>query len=246
MEHYSIQQWAKDNNISKDDNRIESLLEYGKLVFKNSKKFNITGLKTIEDINSKLIIDSLEPIKNINVPRGTSFADIGTGGGIPGIPISILFKEFSGLLLDSNSKRIDFVNNTIVNLKLNSITAKSVRLEEEGRSEENREQYDWVFSRAIGNPYVTIELGSPFLKVGGYLYVYSNIKDNELYPKVIEHAKDLGLSLQSKEDSKEIGISQGLLFKKESLLNNKYPRRFAVIKRDGSKFEWNTNNRTTE
>ena len=238
MEHFNINKLMGSNNISEIDKKIELLKKNAIMIYNYNKKFNLTGFKTIGDIFYKLIVDSLEPIKDLCVPRGTSFVDIGTGSGIPGIPIAIFFSGIKGLLLDSNSKRIDFIRKVVKEIEIKDVVAESVRLEEEGRSNDNRELHDWVFSRAMGNVFVTVELGSPFLKLGGYLYIYSNIKNNNLYPEVVTHASKLGLNLLNSIESKKIGIKKGLLFQKVSYLSNAYPRRFASIKRDAAKFEW--------
>ena len=238
MEHFKIDKFLENTNIFEFDNRIELLKKFAKMIYDDNRKFNLTGFKTIEDIFYKLIVDSLEPIKYLDVPRGTSFVDIGTGSGIPGIPIAVFFPETKGLLLDSNLKRIDFIRKVIREIDINDIVAESVRLEEVGKSSDNREMYDWVFSRAMGNVFVTVELGSPFLKLGGYLYIYSNIENSSLYPEVVAHASKLGLNLLNSIELKEIGIKKGLVFQKVSSLSDVYPRRFAAIKRDAAKFEW--------
>lgn len=207
------------------------MLLYTELIFKTNKKFNITGIKCVEEIAKTLIIGSIDPFRKKNVPRGTFFADIGSGAGIPGIPFAIFFEKTKGVLIESNRKKADFIQSVIKDLKIENISVICERAEDVARKASYRESFSLCLARAFAHLYVTLEIGSSFLEHGGSLYVYSNDSKISLSEDVLTHAENLGVRLLSSSESEDYGISSGMLFKKESKSCDRYPRRFAVIKR---------------
>jgi len=209
---------------------------YATLVHKRNQNFNLTGHKSPVEIINNLIIASIAPVIKLNVPRGTFFADLGTGAGIPGIPLSVFIKESKGILFDSNHKKIKFVNSASRECEINNVKGISCRIEEEGKNNLYRGVFDWVFSRAMADIYIACELGAPFLKQGGYLFLYT--KDLELAenPHVQTHISALGLKLITKTNN--TGRKQndeGLLFKMEKECPALFPRRMTAIKRESKK-----------
>ena len=175
VEHYHQETLMKYPGISTKD-KTDILEQYGHLIHETNNRFNLTGLKTIEDITNTLIISSLIPFSAINVPRGTLIADIGTGAGIPGIPLSILIKSATFTLFDATNKKIEFITDVITKLGIDNARAINGRIEELGRDELYRETFDWVVTRAMAEPFMATELGAPLLKTGGYLYLYASEK----------------------------------------------------------------------
>ena len=165
------------NNISLrtglcDQFKLSVLAEYAVAIHKENNKHNLTGHKTLPEIIENLIIGSIEPLKNIEVPRGTLFADIGTGAGIPGIPLSVYFNDCRGILFDSNQKKIRFVNKTISDFGLVNVNGIDSRVEDACRCDEYREKFDIVFTRAMSDIYTVAELSAPLLKTGGVVFLY--------------------------------------------------------------------------
>ena len=207
---------------------------YAKMINESKNRFNLTGLKTINEIQSVLITESLLPFAAINVPRGTLIADIGTGAGIPGIPLSILLEDALVTMFDATQKKIEFIKEVIKKLDINNAGAICGRVEELGKTTVYRESYDWVTTRAMADPYLVAELGAPLLKTGGYLYLYTSEKQAELNEIVINHISELGLA-ELKGEAKQSVFKTGcggLLFTKIRSTDIKYPRRINAIKRD--------------
>jgi len=170
-----IKDWTFKKNAALHPEQEERLNLYAKMIFNTNKKYNLTGLKSLESIINTLIIGSLEPLVGWNVPRGTVFADIGSGSGIPGIPIGIFFDGIKGVLFESDKKKADFILYAIKELGLSNLQVYSQRAEEMGKGVPFRESFDWVFARAFGSIYTVMELGLPFIKANGFLYIYSNL-----------------------------------------------------------------------
>ncbi len=207
---------------------------YARMIYESNSRFNLTGLKTLEEIQTVLIADSLSPFAAINVPRGTLIADIGTGAGIPGIPLSILMDSAVFTLVDATQKKIGFIKDTITKLGIKNADTICCRVEELGKNPVYRETFDWVATRAMADAYMAVELGAPLLKTGGYLYLYASEKQAELNERVTNHVADLGLS--ELKDTAKLSVLEsgcgGLLFNKIRNTDLKYPRRIQAIRRD--------------
>ena len=236
MERDIIQNWCFERKISITAEVEGKFLLLGGLINKTNQKFNLTGLKTSGEIISELIIKSIDPVCDIIVPCGTRFIDLGSGAGIPGIVLAIFFKDFSGVLIESNQKKAGFLKSALSELGLTGLEVVCERAELIARMTEYRESFDWCFARAFGKLLITIELGAPFLKTGGCLYVYSNEQPGDMTEKMLVHAGETGLCIMSHKEQVDLGLSgKGLCFKKERNIQDQYPRKFAVIKREAEK-----------
>ena len=217
-----------------NDPHMQSLMiKYSNEIFNVNKKFNLTGHKKLIDIVENLFIKSLLLLKNLNVPRGTLFADMGTGAGIPGIPLAIKYYDSKGILFDSNHKKVNFINRTSVHLGINNASAVAGRIEELCR-EDYRSSFDMVFTRAMSDIYTVTELGAPLLKVNGLLFMLSGDK-KELGDYMAEHINDLGLAQENPASIE--ADSEIIVFRKIKETDGKYPRRISVIKRMGKRWD---------
>ena len=102
-------------NLSLSENQIEQLLDFIKLLEKWNKAYNLTAIRDREAMVSLHLLDSLAITPYI---EGKKIIDIGTGAGLPGIPLAIYFPEIEFTLLDSNAKKTRFVQQAILELKL--------------------------------------------------------------------------------------------------------------------------------
>lgn len=223
-----------------DRDKAVKLIRYGELIHSENSKYNLTGHKSFEDIIHGLIIDSLTPLTFSNVPRGTSAADMGTGAGIPGIPLAILYPEIKFTLFDSNSKKIRFVDYAVNELSILNVKGICGRLEDVAREKEYREMYNIIVSRAMSDVYSAGELCSPFIKPDGYLYLYVSEKQKRLPSPAVEHLKKLSLDIipdGSTVSPLIINTSSGLLLHKTSPLADIYPRRISAIRRGAAEIE---------
>ena len=217
-----------------DKNTEASLDKYAGLLHKYNNRFNLTGLKTVEEIQEVLIAGSIFPFRAINVPRGTLMADIGTGAGIPGIPLSIIMQKASITMFDSTLKKIEFIKEAIKKLGIENASAVCGRIEELGRDSAFRECFDWVTTRAMADPFTAVELGAPLLKTGGYMYLYASEKQSKLTGKITTHLSRLGL--EELKEQKKLSVLEtecsGILLVKTGSTDLKFPRRMAAIKRN--------------
>jgi 16S rRNA (guanine527-N7)-methyltransferase len=210
------------------------------VILSENSKYNLTGHKNIDDVIHGLVIDSLSPLKFYNVPRGTSAADMGTGAGIPGIPLAVLYPEIAFTLFDSNNKKIRFIDYVLNELSISNVKCVCCRLEDAAREHGYRETFNIVVSRAMSDVYSAGELCSPFLKTGGYFYLYVSEKQKLLPSPVIEHLKNLSLDIVysgKTEIPLIIDTTSGLLLHKTSTVADIYPRRKSAIRRGAAEIE---------
>lgn len=108
-------------------------------------QINVISRKDTENFYERHVLHSLAIAKVIEFLPGTEILDIGTGGGFPGIPLSILFPECHFTLIDSIGKKIKVVNEITKELKLSNVSAAHCR------AENLEKQFDFVVSRAVTN-----------------------------------------------------------------------------------------------
>lgn len=179
-------------NINLSDEQISQFIKYYEYLVEKNKVMNLTAITAFEEVIIKHFLDSLSFVKAIDVKclAGLELIDIGTGAGFPGIPLKIAFPELNITLLDSLNKRINFLNEVINMLSLESVKAIHGRSEEFGVKEEYREKFDICVSRAVSNLSTLSEFCLPFVKVGGQFISYkAGDSDDEI--KEAEYAINL-------------------------------------------------------
>lgn len=157
---------AKMYDIELDTIALDRFNKYSELLVRWNKKFNLTAITEPDEIVIKHFIDSIICLTTINVSREAKLVDIGTGAGFPSIPMLIARPDLRCTLLDSNNKKVSFLNAVITELDLDA-EIKHVRAEDLGKDKNYREQYDISTARAVTHLRELSEYCIPFLKVGG-------------------------------------------------------------------------------
>jgi 16S rRNA (guanine527-N7)-methyltransferase len=100
------------------------------------------------------------------------FADLGSGGGVPGLVLALRWPGAAGVLVDANERRTGFLSEAVASLGLGErVGVVRARAEDVGRDPAHRGSYDLVVARGFGPPPVTAECAAPLLRVGGRLVV---------------------------------------------------------------------------
>jgi 16S rRNA (guanine527-N7)-methyltransferase len=146
-----------------------------------NSRINVISRKDFQNFYTHHVLHSLSIARVFSFGAGTSVLDVGTGGGFPGIPLSILFPEARFTLLDSIDKKIRVVSEVAAELKLSNVRPLRKRAEEEKAS------YSFVVSRAVTAfssfvPLVAknIEKRGPGADSGGIIYLKGGDLSGEL------------------------------------------------------------------
>ncbi len=126
------------------DYQVEQLISYVELLDKWNKAYNLTSVRNPHDMIIKHIMDSLMVGPLL---KGNHFIDVGTGPGLPGIPLSIAYPDKKFTLLDSLGKRVTFLKQVVYQLKLANVTPVQSRVEQY----HPEEPLDGVLSRAFSS-----------------------------------------------------------------------------------------------
>lgn len=113
--------------LSIDGQKVDQLLAFVKLIEKWNKTYNLTAIKTKQDMVRLHLLDSLTVIPYL---EGNRIIDIGTGAGLPGIPLAICLRHITFALLDSNAKKTRFVQQAVLELKLTNVQICHCRAED--------------------------------------------------------------------------------------------------------------------
>lgn len=149
-------------NIPANKNQIESLLRYLQLLTKWNTKFNLSGITDMNEMVSAHLLDSLSLNPFL---QGKHFVDVGTGAGLPGIPLAILNPEKHFTLIDSNGKKTRFLFQVKLALNLDNITIENCRIEHY----QSPQQIDMVMCRAFSSLDDTVSKTQQLLRKGSKL-----------------------------------------------------------------------------
>lgn len=200
---------------------FEFMIEYNKNV-------NLTAITEFEDVVMKHFIDSVLPFAGLDIPKGQSFIDVGTGAGFPALPLLIFRPDLRGTLCDSLQKRCVYLEKvcTEVGIEANIIHERGEVL---GRETMMRESFDFATARAVAAMPVLCEFCLPFVSVGGYFIALKSV--NEDVQAADGAIKALGGKLYKVADYKlPNGDDRRIaVVKKISQTPTKYPRSYANI-----------------
>jgi 16S rRNA (guanine527-N7)-methyltransferase len=142
---------------------------------------NVIGTKDLDRIWADHIIDSLSCLLFEPLAGDLRLADVGSGGGLPGIPVKIAKPDLRTTLIESTGKKSRFLDHVAASLSLKGLTVANARVEELAHSPDHRAAYDVTTTRAVAHLAVVVEYCVPLLKVGGHaIAMKAGIKDAEL------------------------------------------------------------------
>jgi 16S rRNA (guanine527-N7)-methyltransferase len=211
------------------EDQYRKFCRYADMMVDEKRHQNITAIREQREIWVRHFLDSA--YISLYMPQFGRLLDIGTGGGIPGIPLAILNPEYEVTLLDSEINKIRFCQEVVFELGLNC-TPVSTRAEEYSRLLPVRESFDIVTSRAMASGSMLLELSLPFVKRKGLFLALKGRNFDEEREAIERVSPVLGGSKPDFVHYEIEGEEKNLvLIDKPDLTPFSYPRRFAKIKR---------------
>ncbi|HAB66729.1 MAG TPA: 16S rRNA (guanine(527)-N(7))-methyltransferase RsmG [Firmicutes bacterium] len=219
----------KKLNIELTEDQLKKLEIYCNYLLEYNEHTNLTAIKDKEGVYLKHFYDSITFIKALDLKEYKTLLDIGTGAGFPGLVLKILYPHLEVTLLDSNNKKIKFLESLITKLNITGITLYNGRAED--YCKQKREYFDIVTGRAVSNMNILSEISLPFVKLTGYFIAMKGQNKEE-----IEDSKDAIQILGGKIENiinflLPIEESERNIIKTKKISNtpNEYPRRYEKI-----------------
>ena len=141
--------------------------QYARLLLEWNRSINLTGARTLKEVEA--LIDDADGLVEASWSGITTVIDIGSGGGLPAIPLAAAMPYVRFTLLEANTRKTAFLEHVAGTLGLANVTVAPGRAEELGHEAALREQFDRAISRAAARPEVLLELALPFVRTGGDL-----------------------------------------------------------------------------
>lgn len=138
----------------------ELLIKYLMLMVKWNRAYNLTSAQNPLEVVTRHLLDSLSVVPFL---YGNKILDVGTGAGLPGIPLAIMNPEMHFVLLDSNGKRIRFIDQVCIELELCNISTVQARVE----MLNIEVLFDSIIARAFSNLSLLWTLTSPLIRPSG-------------------------------------------------------------------------------
>jgi 16S rRNA (guanine527-N7)-methyltransferase len=184
---------AKTFGIHLDGKAIEAFELYLKELHKWNQKINLTSIRTEKGIVLKHFLDSLSV--HPYLPKYSSILDIGSGAGLPGIPLKIIHPTLEVTLIDSVRKKVDFQKHIIRMLGLKGIEAIHGRVQDKGILQNLEGRFDIALSRAFSDLRTLLILSFPFLKrEGTVIAMKGEVESKEI--KLLTEAEGIRYRLQ--------------------------------------------------
>lgn len=163
---------AAQANMTLSRAQAEKLQAYHRMLTEANARFNLTR---VDDDPAEAIdrnyLDCILPISGGWFTGAARVVDVGSGAGFPGVPLAICLPETHFILMDSLSKRVEFLSGVISALQLNA-EAVHLRAEDGARRPEYRERFDIAVARAVAPMNLLAEYLLPFVRVGGRMLAY--------------------------------------------------------------------------
>ena len=150
-----------------------ALLRFRDLLVAANASLNLTSVREPAEIERRHIAESLTVVRAIEaagrLPPGARVIDVGSGGGLPGIPLAVARPDLQVTLLEATGKKAAFLERTAAALGLSGVRVIAARAEEAAHDLAERETYDLALARAVAALATLVELTLPFVRIGGAL-----------------------------------------------------------------------------
>lgn len=201
--------------------QAELLQKYMDFLVEYNKNVNLTAITDEDEIIVKHFVDSLGAVNDI--PQGANHIDIGSGAGFPAIVLKIFRPDLKVTMVESNGKKVLFLQKLIELLGLEDIVAEKVRAEDVAHSA-RRASYDSVSARAVTELNKLTEYAIPLLKVGGALYAYKGRSEEELLRAQNAIKKLKGELVENRVYTLDGQARSLIIIKKTGVTPTEYPR----------------------
>ncbi len=221
---------AGELGLSLNERQIEQFTLYQNLLLDWNERINLTGAQSTREIQVRHFTDSLTCALVTGDLNSQSLIDVGSGAGLPGLPLKILFPQMMLVLLESVGKKGAFLQQVISELGLKDVTVISDRAESVAHDADHRQQYDWAVARAVAHLSPLLEYLLPYCRPGGHALAQKGVRASEELAEAGEAMRILGGELveQVAIRTPDQADANLIVIKKVRDTPAKYPRRVGV------------------
>ena len=165
-----LESGSKKLGIELTTQQLEQFQVYYRELIDWNRLMNLTRITDYEEVQIKHFLDSLTVVLTLKPPIDKAdfrLIDVGTGAGIPGIPLKILLPDIKLVLLDATAKKANFLRHLKDKLGLKNVEIVVGRAEDIAHEAQYRENFGLVLSRAVARLPTLVELTLPFCAIGG-------------------------------------------------------------------------------
>lgn len=171
---------ARSLEVEFEPGDLERLGRYLARLLEVNAQFNLTSITEPREAWMRHILDSLTLVPLISSAEAKRVVDVGSGGGLPGLPLAIVMPEVHFTLVEATGKKARFLEQVARELEVSNVTVVNERAETLGQNRaQHREQYDLAIARAVGRLPVLLELTVPLVGIGGHVLAMKGAKAKE-------------------------------------------------------------------
>ena len=175
---------SQEMNLSLSGNQIDQLIAYADLLEKWNRAYNLTAIRDRREIFSRHLIESLSIAPFVT---GRRRLDVGTGAGLPGVPLAILEPSVTYVLLDSNGKKTRFLTEVKRSLGLSNIEVQTARVEKWDPDA----PFDAIVTRAFADLATTCQRIGHVLAHQGMLFAMKTERANQEMFAIPDHLEQV-------------------------------------------------------
>lgn len=221
--------------IRLDDSLLLRLEQYAHLLA-GYNLANVIGTADQSQIVTDHLLDSLSCLSFEDFDGAGSLVDVGTGGGLPGVPLGIARPGLSVTLLEATEKKVKFLRYVQEELGMWNVQLLNSRAEEVGKEPKYREAFQMATTRAVAVLPVITEYCAPLVQVGGTILAMKGRLPDEELAQGVKAGSELGLEFQEVlqlEYLKELRQKERriVVFKKVAATSRRFPRRTGLAKK---------------
>ncbi|MEX1252769.1 MAG: 16S rRNA (guanine(527)-N(7))-methyltransferase RsmG [Dehalococcoidia bacterium] len=189
---------ARELGLELTPEQVDQFQAYYETLVDWAERVSLTSVKDEEGVQRRHFLESAALIPIVQAEgfswEGRSLVDVGSGTGVPGIPLKILVPSLKLTLVEAKQRKAEFLGDLLPKVGLTDVTVITRRAEEAGRHPHYREQYDFAVAKALAPLRTLLELTLPFVHMGG-LVMAPKGKESE------QEVKEAAVSLETLKGS---------------------------------------------
>ncbi len=162
---------AREMGIELSQEQLGQFHRFYEVLMEWAQKVSLTAVKDAEGVQRRHFLESAAIIAVLREEglslEGASLIDVGSGAGIPGVPLRIIEPSLSLTLVEAKAKKSAFLNEVLPQIGLDDVTVIARRAEETAHVPRHRERYDFAVAKALAPLRTLVELTLPFVRMGG-------------------------------------------------------------------------------